>query len=115
MTTTQNVNPNIYYCLTSKQFSQINDYINDPMTATTFSDSGKGSKKEVITAEIIYYWMIMYNIPFECQKWHLQRLLTLIRVCSAKNAPPKKMSTKEVMARNKALNRARRAQLNSKG
>lgn len=115
MTLTQNVDPNIYYCISPLDMAKIDDYINDPMTATTFGDSNKGGTRETITAEIIYYWMTCYNIPFECQKWHLGRLIALIRVCAAKNAPPKKMSAKEIMSRNKALNQARRAKLNSRG
>ena len=116
MTLTQNVDPNVYLCLTNENFKEINDYIDAPMTATWFNEKEeKGGKKEIITAEIIYFWMINFNIPFECQKWHLNRLLTLIRVCNIKNQPPKKMSLRETMARNNALNDARRKALNSKG
>jgi hypothetical protein len=85
------------------------------MTATTFSNTNTSRSREIITSELIYYWMISLNIPMECQKWHLNRLLTLIRVCNVKNTPPKKMSGKEIMNRNAALNAARRKKLNSKG
>lgn len=116
MTVTPNVDPEVYNHLTSSNIQQINAYIENPMTATTFTkeQGGKG-KNEIITAELIYYWMISLNIPFECQKWHLNRLLTLIRVCNTKNEPPKKMSKRDIMSRNAALNEARRKQLNSKG
>lgn len=116
MTITQNVDPEIYTRLSNRTIQQIYDYINAPMTATVFSDTGrKGGNRDVITSELIYYWMIALNIPFECQKWHLNRLLTLIRVCEIKNAPPKKMSKRETMSRNAALNAARRKKYNTKG
>lgn len=115
MTLNKNVDPDIYYCLSDADMSKINQYIDDPMTATTFSGKDKGTSREQITAELIYYWMIALNIPFECQKWHLNKLLTLIRVCNIKNAPPKKMGKNDLMRRNAALNAARRKQLNSKG
>lgn len=115
MTTTQNVDPYVYRCLTNDNIKRINDYIEAPMTATTFrKDNGKPNKEQV-TAELIYYWMIALNIPFECQKWHLNRLLTLIRVCSIKNQPPEKVNKNEIMKRNAALNAERRKRLNTKG
>lgn len=116
MTITQNVNPAVYKCITVDNFSQVRQYIEAPMTATRFFQEGNTKpNREKITAELIYYWMISLNIPFECQKWHLNRLLTLIRVCSIKNQPPKKMSMKEIMSRNTALNESRRKALHSKG
>lgn len=116
MTITQNVDQNIYNFLTNKNIEDINNYIAAPMTATWFSkNSRKSNSSEQITSELIYYWMISLNIPFECQKWHLNRLLTLIEVCNVKNQPPKKMGRKEIMSRNAALNAARRKQLNSRG
>lgn len=116
MTLTRNVNPIVYNGLTQENIDQIAKYINAPMTATTFSYiENRRTDREQITAELIYYWMIALNIPFECQKWHLNRLLTLIKVCNIKNQPPKKMSTRAVMSRNSSLNAARRKQFNTKG
>ena len=116
MTITQNVNPDIYLYLTEDNYNQINKYIDDPMTATTFcEDKTTKNNREIITSELIYYWMIALNIPFECQKWHINRLLTLIKVCNIKNQPPKKRSRREIMSRNAALNQARRQQLNTRG
>ena len=114
MTITQNVNPDVYNRLTNDNIKAINDYIEASMTATTFSDNGHPSR-EIVTSELIYYWMISLNIPMECQKWHLNRLLTLIRVCNVKNTPPRKMSRREIMNRNAALNAARRKKYNSTG
>ena len=116
MTITQNVDPKVYNYLTNENIDEVNKYIEAPMTATYFSED-KTSKinREQVTAELIYYWMISLNIPFECQKWHLNRLLTLIKVCDIKNTPPKKRSRKDIMSRNAALNAARRKQLNTMG
>lgn len=116
MTLTQNVDPNVYKALTPQLLAEVSAYIDASMTATTFSKRGnRAVSSEYVTSEIIYYWMIAYQIPFECQKWHLSRLLTLINVCGVKNAPPKKMSLQEIMARNRALNAARRKKLNTRG
>ena len=115
MTITQNVKPEVYNRLTEDNLKAINDYIENPMTATTFSDINQRPSREIITSEIIYYWMVSFNIPFECQKWHLNKLLTLIKVCNIKNSPPKKMSRQEILSRNRALNEARKKNLNTMG
>lgn len=116
MTVTQHVSDDIYDRLTSENVQCIKNYIEAPMTATYFSEDNSGkASREIVTAELIYYWMIALNIPFECQKWHLNQLLTLIKVCNIKNSPPKKRSKKDIMSRNAALNAARRKQFNSKG
>lgn len=116
MTITKGVNPLTYKCLTSDNLNAINEYINAPMTATHFYNERKVNpmSRDVVTSELIYYWMIAFNIPFECQKWHLNRLLTLIKVCNLKS-DTKKMSKSEIMRRNKALNEARKRKLNTKG
>lgn len=116
MTLTQNVDSNVYDFINNSHVEQVKKYIDDPMTATTFNERNKGrNSSEQITAEIIYYSMIALNIPFECQKWHLNRLLTLIKVCNIKNTPPKKMGKRELMSRNRALNEARKKQFSTKG
>lgn len=115
MTLTQNVDPNVYKALTPRLLAEVSAYIDASMTATTFSKRGNKPSYEIVTSELIYYWMVSYQIPFECQKWHLSRLLTLINVCNVKNAPQKKMSRQEVMSRNRALNAARRKKLNTRG
>lgn len=115
MTITQNVKPEVYNFLTVENLKQINDYIDDPMTATTFSDGNQKPSREIITSEIIYHWMVSFNIPFECQKWHLNKLLAFIKVCCNKNLPSKKMSKSEIMQRNKALNEERKKRLNTNG
>lgn len=116
MTINQNVNPDVYNRLTQSNIDEIQKYISAPMTATYFSKNAGGrATGEQVTSELIYYWMIALNIPFECQKWHLNRLLTLIRVCNVKNQPPKKMSKRDILSRNASLNAARRQQLNTKG
>ena len=115
MTISDNIESDVYDRLTEENLVAINEYIGRPMTATTFNNEKKSTGREIITSEIIYYWMVSFNIPFECQYWHLNRLLTLIKVCNVKNNPPKKMSQKEILARNKALNDARKKELGTRG
>lgn len=109
----------VYYFLSQENIDSIVDYIKNPMTATWFKeDKNKPHSKEIITSELIYYWMVALQIPFECQKWHINRLLTLIKVCNTKSeesTSKNKMSKRELMSRNAALNAQRRAKLNSKG
>lgn len=117
MTITQNVNPLVYLLLTKDDLHKINEYMGDSMTATWFherKDVGKRNSEQ-ITSELIYYWMVALQIPFECQKWHLNRLFTLIRICNIKNQPSKKYSKKETMSKNAALNAARRKNLGTSG
>lgn len=115
MTITKSVPESAYDYIPAKTMEQIIEYIQNPMTATWFSNppnangTPKMGNREVITAEIVYYWMVTFNIPSEYQKWHLNQLLTLIKVISVKNAPKKKMSQQEVIKQNAALNAARRA------
>lgn len=119
MTVNKNVSPDVYRRIPANQIDQINRYISLPMTATTFSEAGKKVPgplaSEFITSEIIYYWMIQWGIPFECEKWNLNRLLTLIRVCSVKSQKTKKMSPDQVRRMYADLNAKRRKALNSSG
>ena len=117
MTLTQNVDPNVYFSIGANEMQKVNAYLEDPMTATWISDKRKkaGSKNKVITSEVIYGWMISLGIPFECQKWHLNRLMMLIQVCDEQNGPQEKMSKKDIMKSNRALNAARRAKSGRRG
>lgn len=116
MTLNKNINNEIYDNITNSNVMDVMTYIQAPMTATTFNEQpANKTNREIITSELIYYWMISLNIPSECQRWHLNRLLTLIRVCDIKNNPSKKMNKKDLAIRNAALNAARKKQLNTKG
>lgn len=116
MTITQNVDPSVYERLSIENMLAIRNYLDDKMTATWISDKqGPKSKQKKVTAELIYYWMISLQIPFECEKWHLNRLLTLIRVCNVENAPKKKMKKGDIYKQNRALNEARRKSMGSRG
>ena len=115
MTLTENVPGEVYEKLSNENVDAVNKYIDAPMTATTFTEKQNRPSREIITAEIIYWWMIGLNIPFDREHWHLNRLLTLIRVCNTKNAPPKKMSRAEQAQQQRELNAKRKAMSNSKG
>lgn len=116
MTISQNVDPSIYLLITNEQLKTIEDYINDPMTATWFREEKSRPNREQITSELIYYWMVASGIPFDpCQKWHLNRLFVLIKICSIKNQPDKNMPKSEIYKSNAALNAARRKRMGTKG
>lgn len=115
MSTTPIVPPQVYANLTDENITEINNYINKKMTATWFADIGPTMNREIITAEIIYFWMVTLNIPFECQNWHLNRLLTLVRVCNEKNQPKKEMSRADIVARNRQLNEERKKMMGTSG
>lgn len=119
MTITQNVDPNLYLCLREEHFKKIDGYIHDPHTATTITEAeveGKTkSSSKIITSEVIYSRMIELGIPSEYQKWHLNRLLMLIRVCDLRQKPPKKMNKRTAAKQRHAANEARKARLHSNG
>lgn len=115
MTITQNIDHDVYNYLRDAELELINEYIEDPMSATTFNDNKKSKNKEIITSEIIYHWMIFFNIPSEYQKWHLNKLMALINVCNLKNQSSKKRSRKEILEERSRLNAERKAKLNSNG
>lgn len=116
MSLNPNIDHRIFHKISSAEVRRVSDYISDPMTATTFNElEDFKNNKQIVTSELIYYWMIAYNIPFECQKWHINRLLTLIRICGIKNAPPKKTSKAEMMRKRAQINAERRSKLHTKG
>jgi hypothetical protein len=116
MAVSQNHAADAYSRLAATALNRIVEYINAPMTATRIPERGAVKNSgEAVTSELIYYWMIAFNIPMECQKWHLKRLLTLIRVCAYKNTPHKKRSRKAWFDNQRALNEARRSRLGTKG
>lgn len=120
MTITQNVSADVYNYIPANSYHEITRYIDDPMTATTVNEIKQpGQGKEIITSELIYFWMVNFRIPFECQKWHLNRLLTLIRICSIKNATDNKRqrnkSRADILNRNRLLNEQRKAALQTRG
>lgn len=99
-----------------KNFDEINAYINSTQSATTFGEMPKKKGTgEVITSELIYYWLVAFTIPFSCETWHLNRLFSLIKIANFKNQKGKKMSSNELAARNRELNAKRRAELGTSG
>lgn len=116
MVVTPNVDPDVLYACGRAEIDRIQDYIDSSQSATTFGmmpeRRGPG---EVITSELIYYWMVAFSIPFETERWHLNRLFALIRICNLKNSKPRKMSRNELAQRNRDLNAKRKAELNTTG
>ncbi len=110
----EEIDLNVINNLGTNEVQKINDYIQDPMSATQINSNDRKKSNRVVTSELIYYWMTALNIPWECQHWHLNRLLKLIEVCNIENNP-KKMDKKAVLKQNRELNAARRKALGSKG
>ena len=115
MTITQHVPEEVFLYMNFNEIKRIERYINEDRTATTFSEILGSPNRQIVTSELIYYWMVAYQIPMECQKWHLSRLLALIRICNIKNSEPKKMSRADVIRQNKKLNEQRRKATGSRG
>jgi hypothetical protein len=116
MTLTENVPDSVWPKLSKENLKAINEYINAKMTATWFNEPKQvGPSREIITAELVYYWMIALQIPWEAQYWHLNKLLTLVKVCNHKNQPPKKMGRSELAQRHREINAQRRAQQGTTG
>jgi hypothetical protein len=108
--------PEIFDRFNQENLNQINEYIESKESATTFGHMPeRRGRGEIITSELIYYWMVAFNIPFECERWHLNRLFALVRICNIKNSPQKKMSRNEIASRNRDLNARRREQYHTKG
>ncbi len=116
MILTSNVPPDVLHRLSQDNLELINAYIDAKMSATWFSDTPNAPRsQEIITAELIYYWMISFSIPMECENWHLNRLFTLLKICNLKNAQPTKMSRSAIAQRNREINAQRKAQLGTSG
>lgn len=107
----------VYSEIPDEIFAKIMDYINAPMTASVIPKiNNRRPSSEVVTSELIYYWMVALNIPFEpCQKWHLNKLMTFIEVCSVKNAPPKRVGKRTLARQYADMNAARKKQLGTRG
>jgi len=102
--------------ITKQNLEDINQYIAAKMTATWFTEPKNAPQnREIITNELMYYWMVALQIPWEAQYWHLNRFLTLIKVCNHKNQPPKKMSRRELAQRHREINEQRRREYGSNG
>lgn len=116
MVVTPEADPDVLYTCSKENIFKIQEYIDSTQSATTFGTMPeRRGPGEVITSELIYYWMVMFNIPFECERWHLNRLFALVRICNIKNSKPQKLSRGEMAQRNRALNEQRKVELGTTG
>lgn len=116
MTITKNVSDNVYKVLTEEDYKRIDEYMNNPMTAAWFWDDDQKGNNTPTPCEVLYYSMLSYGIPMECEKWHVNRLIALIRTFNTKNGgDKKKLSNGEIMRRNKAINERRKREMNTSG
>ncbi len=116
MCLTKNIDPKIFRFMDKKTAQEISNYIADPMTATTIKHRDKKPSREIITSELVYYWMVNFGIPFDpCQKWHFNRLMTLIEIATIKEAGDQKMPRKEMLKQRALLNSQRKAKYNTHG
>ena len=115
MTMNKDIDEEAYNLITPDYMEIVNKYIADPVTATTFMKEDKKGGQEIVTSELIYFWIVNYSIPFECEKWHLNRLITSIEVCAIKTQPKKKMSQRALLNRNRMINEQRLKQYNTTG
>lgn len=116
MLLTDNVSDNHLNRLSRKDVETINDYINDKRSATWFRDTpNKHVSGEVITSELIYYWLVQFTIPFTVETWHLNRLMTLVKIAGIKQTKQKPMSKAQQSEQYRRLNAERRAALGSSG
>ena len=105
----------VYYALSEQNFNDILTYMEDPMTASSVYNPPRKNHQERVSSELIYYWMIQYGIPFECEKWHINRLLMLINICSRKSSTLSKADKQAMDQRRAAINAERKAKLHTKG
>lgn len=115
MDTTGTLTMETLQSISQTDLGRIMTYINSSMTATTFNGGDKGKNREIITSELIYYWMIALQIPLECEHWHLNRLMTLVKICNIKNSPNNKQSMQTTLSQQRELNKQRKMQHNSTG
>lgn len=115
MSLTKGVDPLLYASIPGALLNKIFEYVYSQRTATTFKNTRGGGSKEVVTSELIYFWMIYHGVPIECEKWHLSRLLALIRICDIKQGPQQKMSRNDIFSQNRSLNAARKRNLRTSG
>lgn len=118
MTLTQNVDPNYYRLVDNSTLSEIQEYMNNPYSATFFNEIPNGhstKRSEKISSEVLYYYMFKLGIPKDCEKWHINRLQNLIRIFSIKDAPDQKMNKRQTSDYYRKLNAQRRAQFKTKG
>jgi hypothetical protein len=102
--------------LSKENIEEITAYFDSKQSATWFNDHHPEPKTgETITSELVYYWLDICDIDWQAQYWHLNRLLTLVKIHTVKQAKPKPMSRSEMLRRRRALNKQRLKEMEEGG
>lgn len=111
--------------LSDKNILDFNAYLSKGMTAKKIIDlrsslsqkrkSRRPASQKALTSEDIYYSMIQFHVWKECEEWPLQRLLSLLQLCSLKSNSTGEMSKSDQAKFYREENARRKAKYHTNG